>query len=130
MFAVKGIRTFALSLRRLYRFALATAGKCQLSIQNPLRCRDSPILGFFKKGESAQIGVREMNPAKRLCESPSRFAPHKARPGPDHGMAPPHNVDIADEFSNLRMRLREVVENKIRPGFPIGIQQSLAFTLR
>ena len=59
-----------------------------------------------------------MNPAERLCESPSRFAPHKARPGPDHGMAPTHNVDIADEFSNLRMRLREVVENEIRPGFP------------
>src|SRR5688572_5268525 len=60
-----------------------TAGR-----QHLLRCADAVVERLLEQGDTAEVGVREVDAAVRSRGRPAGAAPDEAGLRPDHGMAP------------------------------------------
>ena len=69
----------------------------------------------------------KMDVAERAREALASFAPYETRAGPHHRVAPPHDVDRADQIPDFRVRPGEIRKDEIGPSLPIRVEQALAF---
>src|SRR5207244_1585880 len=70
---------------------------------------------FLRQRHAAEVGVREVNAAQRRPRSLQRATREQARPRPDHGVPPAHDVEPSDERAHVAMRASKIREHDLGP---------------